>query len=107
MATTTTAPDLTGPAEAIASSSHLVSEPDSLAMQVDSDDAELSRSNSLVPITEDPESVSSSMRSSSRRDKGKGKEKAVAVRIKEEPATATVPTNETVGVTASVSEIHC
>ena len=90
--------ETSAPAEDVASSSTLIPEPDS--MQVDSDDAMLSRSNSVQPGDEE---VSSARRGSLRRDiKGKGKERAAQVRIKEEPESVCLsvydvqPPNQTV-----------
>ncbi|KAI0688764.1 hypothetical protein BC835DRAFT_1371433 [Cytidiella melzeri] len=108
MTTTTMPPEPAALVEAVASSSHLLSEPDPLAMQIDSDDADLSRSNSVAPIAEDPESLSSSIRSSARRDKGKGKESAAGVRMDEEPGvTSGVVVSEIVGNGASPNEDYC
>ena len=59
--------------EAASSSHHLVADPDPAAMQLDSDDAMLSRSNSVQPLTEGENGTD--IRSLSRRDKGKGKER--------------------------------
>ena len=104
MASIIVPPGRAAPADAVASSSNLLSEPDQHAMQIDSSDAELSRSNSLVPMAEDIESASSHIRNTPRRDKGKGKESAVGIRVKEEPgATSGVVVIETVGNGASVS----
>lgn len=104
MASIIVPPGRAAPADAVASSSNLLSEPDQHAMQIDSSDAELSRSNSLVPMAEDIESASSNIRNTPRRDKGKGKESAVGIRVKEEPgATSGVVVIETVGNGASVS----
>jgi hypothetical protein len=101
MAATTTALDTAAPAETVASSSTFPPESDSLAMQVDSDDAEISRSNSLVPMTEDQEPASSLQRGSARREKGKGKE---SVKGNEEPGTTSgIIVTETVGNSATVS----
>lgn len=89
-----TASDLLAPVEAVASSSTLIPDPDLLAMQVDSSDNGLSRSNSAQPGDEG-EQISSTRRSSVRRDlKGKGKERAVQVRVKEEPATVSLSAHE-------------
>ncbi|KAI0811041.1 hypothetical protein BC629DRAFT_1024748 [Irpex lacteus] len=108
MASIIVPPTRTAPADAVASSSNLLSEPDQLAMQVDSSDAELSRSNSLVPMAEDPESVSSAVRNTSRRDKGKGKETAAGLRVKEEPGGPSgVVFVETIGNGATSNEDHC
>lgn len=71
-------------------------------MQVDSDDAMLSRSNS-VQLPEDGEPGVATRRSSLRRDKGKGKERVAPVRVKEEPAVVSLCTNESPLLNASVS----
>lgn len=62
-------------------------------MQVDSDDAMLSRSNSVQPPNEG-NGATNPRRSVPRRDKGKGKERVGAVRIKEEPVTIPLIVNE-------------
>ncbi|KAI0340697.1 hypothetical protein BDW22DRAFT_1360130 [Trametopsis cervina] len=106
VATAVTTSEQAGTTGAIASSSHLPSEPDNLAMQIDSDDAQLSRSNSAAPIAEDPDSNYSSVRTTGLRDKGKGKERAGGVRVKEEPGLATSAI-EPVGAAAASNEDHC
>lgn len=89
-----TASDLLSPAEAYASSSTLIPDPDLLSMQVDSSDNGLSRSNS-VQLGDEGEQISSTRRSSVRRDlKGKGRERAVQVRVKEEPTTVSLSVHE-------------
>lgn len=100
------ASDVQLPGEAVASTSALIPDADSQAMQVDSDDAMFSRSNSAQPGDEDG---SSTRRSSLRRDnKGKGREKAAQVRVKEEPlpvslsAHEAAPSNQTVSTSISV-----
>ncbi|KAI0085417.1 hypothetical protein BDY19DRAFT_996765 [Irpex rosettiformis] len=108
MASIVATPSPAAPADAVASSSNLLSEPDQLAMQVDSSDAELSRSNSLVPMAEDMESASSYVRNTARRDKGKGKESAAGLRVKEEPTgTSGVIVVETIGNGIASNEDHC
>lgn len=62
-------------------------------MQVDSDDAMLSRSNSLQPVDEG-ENGAVGRRGMARRDKGKGKERTSAVRVKEEPSTVSLNAND-------------
>ncbi|KAJ3553344.1 hypothetical protein NM688_g3662 [Phlebia brevispora] len=101
-------PELGVPMEGIASSSHLAVESDGAAMQVDSDDAMLSRSNS-VQLPDDGENDSSSRRSTSRRDKGKGKEKerGLGVRVKEEPAAVSLNANESNYLNTASNEDHC
>jgi hypothetical protein len=78
--------------EAVASSSVQLPDPNLQAMQVDSDDAMFSRSNSAQPGEEDG---TSTRRSSLRRDtKGKGKEKAAQIRVKEEPLSISISAHE-------------
>lgn len=94
--------------EAIASSSTLIPDSDPHTMQVDSDDNMMSRSNS-VQLGDDGEQISSTRRSSVRRDtKGKGKERVGQVRIKEEPTAVSLgtyeaPSNQTVSKSRSIS----
>lgn len=87
--------DPLAPAETVASTSTLTADPDPASMQVDSDDASLSRSNS-VQLGEEGEEISSVRRSSLRRDlKGKGKERATQVKIKDEPTTVSLSLHDT------------
>ena len=58
-------------------------------MQVDSDDAALSRSASVQPPHEG-ENGTPMRRSVPQRDKGKGKERTGAVRVKEEPTVVNI-----------------
>ena len=85
--------------EAVASSSHLAVESDGAAMQIDSDDAMLSRSNSVQPM-EEGENSAAGRRG---RDKGKGKERVAPVRVKEEPAAVLLNTTDSTHVNAAVS----
>ena len=89
--------------EAASSSHHLVADPDPAAMQLDSDDAMLSRSNSVQPLTEGENGTD--IRSLSRRDKGKGKERGVTVRVKEEAITLPLNANDPPHLNASVSNV--
>ena len=73
-----------------------------MLMQIDSDDAGFSRSNSLT-LQEEPESVSS-MRNGARKDKGKGKERVAGVRVKEEPGVSSgVVVSEVAAAAAAAS----
>ncbi len=92
------------PIEAVASSSQLADTQDPPTTQLDSDDAMLSRSNSVQNIDEG-DSIMVTRRSASRRDKGKGKERGAPVKVKEEPMTVSLNVNEPVLANASVSEL--
>ena len=87
-----------------ASSSHLPVEPDSAAMQVDSDDAMLSRSNSVQPPHEE-EGHMELRRSVPRRDKGKGKERVSGLRGGDEPSEGPLGANDASHPNPSVSSI--
>ncbi|KAF7796545.1 hypothetical protein EIP86_007725 [Pleurotus ostreatoroseus] len=91
--------EFAAPMEAVASSSHLAVESDGAAMQVDSDDAMLSRSNS-VQLMEEGENGSTGRRG---RDKGKGKERVAPVRVKEEPAAVSLNATDSTHGSAAVS----
>lgn len=86
------ASDPSAPLEPVASTSNMRTDLESLNAHPDSDDAMLSRSNS-VHLIDEVENISST-RSSLRREKGKGKERGAAVRVKEEPAAFSLSTHE-------------
>ncbi|GJE97073.1 hypothetical protein PsYK624_132830 [Phanerochaete sordida] len=101
--TSASALETNGPADAVASSTTVISEPE--LMQVDSDDAMLSRSNSVQPGDEDGPPT---RRGSLRRDiKGKGKERAGQVRVKEEPETVSLSAYEPQPPSQTSNEDHC
>ncbi|EMD38685.1 hypothetical protein CERSUDRAFT_113863 [Gelatoporia subvermispora B] len=80
--------------EAVASSSHIITDADTIMVPIDSDDPMLSRSNSVFHVDE-PHSVSATTRRGApRKDKGKGREKDVVVRVKEEPNTVSLSMTE-------------
>ncbi|OCH95270.1 hypothetical protein OBBRIDRAFT_800668 [Obba rivulosa] len=91
--------------EPVASSSHMVSDADALMIPVDSDDPMLSRSNSVFNL-EEPTSISSGRRATSRKEKGKGREKDAVVRVKEEPTTISLSMSE-LGPALQPNEDHC
>lgn len=101
--TSATASETNMPTDAVASSATFI--PESDLMQVDSDDAMLSRSNSVQPGDEE---TASNRRGSLRRDvKGKGKERAAQVRVKEEPETVSLSAFEPQLPNQTSNEDHC
>ncbi|EKM55772.1 uncharacterized protein PHACADRAFT_256634 [Phanerochaete carnosa HHB-10118-sp] len=101
--TSAAASETSVPADAVASSATLI--PESDLMQVDSDDAMLSRSNSVQLGDEE---VSSARRGSLRRDiKGKGRERAAQVRVKEEPETISLSAYDAQAPSQTSNEDHC
>ncbi|GBE82530.1 hypothetical protein SCP_0409140 [Sparassis crispa] len=91
--------------EAMASSSHLILDSDPISLPLDSDEAMLSRSNSLLNADDSTPPRNSLRRSQApRRDKGKGREKDVGVKVKEEPFAVTLAMSEVVPSNRLVSQ---